>query len=231
MMHGDRDYADLTITVREGTQLDAAERAHAIALFQQNYREANVAYLEKSFGALRHCAIAVGSDRRPAGFALGEMRIMDLPGLPQQAVALAGICCIAPEHRRRGLFGYLTSRAMAAAGIAPNARMLNCGRMAHPATFRVMRGAQGIVPKPGMVPTHWQQEVGSAIAAVYGAPAFDPLTFVVRGPGAPIGWPVINMDVAPEEWEVFRHVDRSRGDSLLGLGWRPDAPPGWDDID
>ena len=35
--------------------------------------------------------------------ALGDMRVVDLPRLPQQAVAMAGICCVAPEYRRRGL--------------------------------------------------------------------------------------------------------------------------------
>jgi len=48
-----------------------------------------------------------------------------------------------------------------------------------------------------------------------------------RRRGVPIGYPVLDIEVAPEEWEIFATVDRSRGDSLLGLCWFPDAPPDW----
>ena len=59
---------------------------------------------------------------------------------------------------------------------------------------------------------------------------FNPQTFAVRGSGVPIGYPVVDMgDVAPGEWEVFRDVNRDRGDSLLGIAWTPDPPEGWDD--
>lgn len=86
-----------------------------------------------------------------------------------------------------------------------------------------------VVPKPGVPITAWQREVGRAIADIYGVQRFDEETFVVEGSGAPIGYPVMEIEVEPEEWVVFEHVDRDRGDSLLGLSWRPDAPPGWDD--
>jgi hypothetical protein len=58
-------------------------------------------------------------------------------------------------------------------------------------------------------------------------PEFDPLTFVCKGTGVPIGYPIMDIDATPEEWEMFRYVDRSRGDSLLGISWAPDAPDGW----
>ena len=84
-----------------------------------------------------------------------------------------------------------------------------------------------IVPKPGVVPTAWQQEVGQAVADVYGVANFDPETFVCVGSGKPIGYPVIELETEEAEWEVFRPVDRARGDALLGIVWSPDAPEGW----
>jgi hypothetical protein len=30
-----------------------------------------------------------------------------------------------------------------------------------------------------------------------------------------------------QEWEIFKPVNRDRGDALLGMMWTPDAPPGW----
>ncbi len=92
-------------------------RARIMALFRASYREANEAYLERSLGRLRFIATATSADAI-AGFALGEMRIMDLPRLPQQAVALAGICCVDASFRRRGLFRELERRAFMAAGVA-----------------------------------------------------------------------------------------------------------------
>jgi hypothetical protein len=84
-----------------------------------------------------------------------------------------------------------------------------------------------VVPKPGVRPTPWQQEVGQAIADAFGSHAFDPETFVCIGSGKPIGYPVIEFQVEPEEWEVFRQVNRDRGDSLLAIAWTPNAPAGW----
>lgn len=65
------------------------------------------------------------------------------------------------------------------------------------------------------------------MAGAYGVEHFDPATFVCAGSGKAIGYPILDMDVEPEEWEVFAGVDRDRGDSLLGLCWVPDAPEGW----
>jgi hypothetical protein len=44
---------------------------------------------------------------------------------------------------------------------------------------------------------------------------------------APIGYPMLEFDVEPHEWELFEAVDRGRGDALLAIAWAPDAPPDW----
>jgi len=143
---------------------------------------------------------------------------------------LAGIACVDNAYRRRHLFITLEHRATVACGIDFRSarRVLGCGRMAHPASFRGMTRNPTVVPKPGTEPTQWQQDVGAAIARAYNVRDFNPKTFAVRGSGVPIGYPVVDMgDVAPIEWDVFRDVNRNRGDSLLGIAWTPDAPEGW----
>ena len=226
-MTADRDLSAFSFRVVHTSELTADDRERMFGLFDVAYRQANHAYLEKSFGVLHYAAIATHGDDS-AGFALAEMRILDLPRLPQQAVAMAGICCIAPAYRRHGLFGALERMAMGGAGIAPLGRMINTGRMAHPASFRTMARSRGVVPKPGVVPTAWQQAVGAAIAAAYGTADFDPTTFVCHGSGVPIGYPAMDLDVQPEEWEAFKPVNRDEGDSLLGVSWMPDPPQGWE---
>jgi len=221
-----RDASSFDFKVIETDKASAEDLENVFCLFEANYRQANRAFLEKSFRTLRYLALAE-HEGTPAGFALGESRVMDLPRLPAQAVNLAGICCIAPQFRRRGLFPQLEVRAFAAAEVPPHPRQLNCGRMAHPAALRVFRGHPTLVPKPGIRPTPWQQEVGRAIAEAYGVHAFEPETFVCIGSGEPIGYPVIEFEVKAEEWEVFRAVNRDRGDALLAMAWLPDAPEGW----
>jgi len=220
------DYSDLEIHTTTADSLTDGERAAIRTLFDGSYRQANHAYLEKSLVRLQSIAIAM-HDGAPAGFAVGTMRMLDLPRLPGQAVLMAGICCIDAEFRRRHLFRELERRAIAASGVLASGRVISCGRMAHPASFRLMTANPSHVPKPGVTPTQWQQEVGAGIAEAYGVHGFDPRTFVCIGAGQPIGYPIIDVDVTPGEWEVFREVDRDRGDSLLGMAWMPDAPEGW----
>jgi len=224
-------YADLQFRTVASAEVAEADRAAMHALFDVCYRQANHAYLDKSFLTLKWTALAE-HDGRLAGFALAEHRMLDLPRLPATHVNLAGISCIDPYFRRRHLFGTLERMATLAGGadVTRAPRVLGCGRMAHPASFRGMTRNPSVVPKPGVPPTAWQRQVGQAIADAYGVREFDPRTFVCRGAGTPIGYPVLDMrDVMPVEWEVFREVNRDRGDSLLGIAWMPDAPPGWDD--
>jgi hypothetical protein len=221
-----RGAADLEFEVVATSDLAAEARARVIALFRASYLRADEAYLERSLTRLRFIATATSAGAL-AGFALGEMRIMDLPRLPGQAVALAGMCCVDPRLRRRGLFRELERRAFMASGVSFEPRVLSCGRMAHPASFRSMTLNPTHVPKRHIRPTPWQQEVGAIIARLYEVPGFDPETFVCAGSGTPIGYPVIDLDVQPDEWDVFAPVNRDRGDSLLGLCWFPDGPEGW----
>jgi hypothetical protein len=226
MMRREPDLTGITITAKPTADLTDADVATMLALFDIAYRDANHAYLKKSFGTLRFAAIAMHGDT-PAGFALGEARIVDLPRLPATAVRLAGICCIAPAFRRRGLFSALTGGAWRLGEMPQSDRFLICGRMAHPAIFRTMTFNPTHVPKPDIEPTAWQQEVGQALADIYGVARFDPKTFVCHGSGVPIGYPRLEMELQPEEWRVFDHVNRDAGDSLLGMAWVPDGPDGW----
>ena len=148
-------------------------------------------------------------------------------GSYQTTLTLGGLCCVLPDFRRHGLFGALMGRAIGAGDLRSSGRMLSAGRMAHPGAFRLMAVRPSVVPKPGIPPTPWQQEVGQAVADVYGVESFDPETFVCVGSGKPIGYPVIELVAEEHEWEVFEPVDRDRGDALLGIAWNPDPPEGW----
>jgi hypothetical protein len=221
-----RDPSVLDLTLQRTDALSEAARGTLLELFQSSYRQANAAFIEKSLKRLGFAALA---HRRGSlvGFALGETRVMDLPRLPAQVVCLAGICCIREAFRRRGLLGELQRLALTAREVPEAPRRLICGRMAHPAALRVMADNPTLVPRPGIRPTPWQREVGQAVVEAYGVHGFDPETFVCIGSGQPIGYPNIEFDVEPREWEVFEPVDRERGDALLAIAWGPDAPPGW----
>jgi hypothetical protein len=207
--------------------LTTADRRLLSEVFDAGFRHANQAYLEKLLGQLRRVSMALHGEK-PAGFTVSDVRSMDLPRLPEQIVMLGGLACVAPEYQRQGLMIELARRNFIESTPRWSERALFCVRYGHPAAFTaIVARLESGVPRPGVRPTAWQQEVGRVIADAYGVESFDPETFVCMGAGAPIGYPIIDLEVEPRDWEVFRHVDRERGDSLLGIVWMPDAPKGW----
>ena len=221
-------FPSLDLRVGRSAELDPPARQQIHDLFAATYDEPNHAYIDRSMEAMRFVARALDGDTL-LGFALSDARHEPLPRFETpQLLLLAGIGCVRPEQRRSGLFSEIARRAAFASGEIERAtgRYLACGRMAHPAGFRSMRRIPTVIPREGVVVSDWHLEVAAAVAACYGV-TLKPGSLVVQGSGRPIGTPRIEIDVAPEEWVPFRDVDRSRGDSLLGLAWAPDPPPGW----
>ncbi len=230
--------SDLVINVVPAADLSTRRHEALHQLFDETYERADHDYLDKSLEMLRFAALATvvarasgtepGDYERVIGFALGEARTVDLPQLPEQTVALAGLCCVDSAFRREGLFRLLGMRAVTESTQPMSGeRVLAAGRMAHPASFRVMRDKAGALPRPGVAPNAFQQEVACAVADCYAVGSFDPLTFICQGRGRPIGDPRMTIEATDEEWQLFSAVDRDRGDSLLALCWIPDAPAGW----
>ncbi|RMF21505.1 MAG: hypothetical protein D6760_09335 [Deltaproteobacteria bacterium] len=220
---------EIELRIKPSSDLSLEERSQLQSLFQRSYRQADPDFLHRSLEILGYTAMAL-SGGRVVGLALGETRRIDLPRLPRQLVSLAGLGCIDPQYRRHHLFLDLAQRALVSGeeGVAfSDEPRLVCGRMAHPAALRTMAQLPSVVPKPKTVPTPWQQEIGTAIAETYRVHDFDPTTFVCIGAGRPIGYPKIEIDAEPSEWELFTRVDRDRGDSLLAIAWYPHPPPDW----
>jgi hypothetical protein len=227
MVAGEDKFNKFDIRVRRTDAIADDELTIVHQLFDIAYNQANHSYLDKSFRTLKYVALATRG-KTPVGFAMGETIKTTLPRLADhQIVVLGGICCIAPEYRRQGLFGHLEGLAMRESGLLkPGVRTLGCGRMAHPASFHNMTRNPTVVPKYGIPISDWHKEIGLCVADIYGA-TLDPDTFVVIGSGSPIGYPKMDIDVPEEEWRLFKAVNRDRGDSLLGIAWTPDAPEGW----
>jgi hypothetical protein len=219
---------DLTISVVSSSDIDAVLRARLQVLFDANYASANFEYLEKSAATFGYVAIAE-REREIVGFSFGDSVRSDLPGLDStQSVALAGIACIDPSVRNRGLFFKLATEAMAAGGaLDPAKPFLFAGRMAHAITYRAMaKAADTTVPAFGKPISDWHKRVGIRVAELLGS-TVDPETFVVRGDGTPVGFPRVEYEATPEEQALFANVDRQHGDSLLSMCWLPSGPEGW----
>ncbi len=218
---------DMDMRVIETVSLQEQDLKRVHELFDLAYRQASHEYLEKSFTKLRYIALAT-VEGTLVGFAVADAVETLLPRLVDpQIVTLAGICCVDADYRRVGLFKKLEILAAGASGILhAGKRVLMCGRMAHPVSFRTIRGFPSVIPKAGMPISDWHKEMGLRVAELYGA-TLDPETFVVIGDGSPIGYPNLEYEVAEEEWLPFQAVNRDRGDALLGIFWFPDAPEGW----
>lgn len=74
------------------------------------------------------------------GFGVADAVETKLPRLIEpQIVLLGGICCVASNYRRLGLFNKLEKMAFEASDMMRSApRYLACGRMAHPVSFRMI---------------------------------------------------------------------------------------------
>jgi hypothetical protein len=231
-MTTDSRFPDLEFFVGPSDSVDADSLEDVHDLFERAYDQANHAYLDHSLSRLGFIAGARAGTRL-VGFALADTLYSELPGFTEhQLITLGGIGCIDPTYRRTGVFSHISNLAAGANHLLenPTGRVLGCGRMGHPAGFRVMRQYPTTIPRAGVPLTPWQLAVGAAVAKLYGV-TLKPDSLVVEGSGKPIGYPKIQIDVADEEWLPFRDVDRDRGDSLLGLAWAPDAPDGWEDRD
>ncbi len=162
------------------------------------------------------------------GFGVADAVETKLPRMAEsQIVLLGGICCVASEFRRLGLFTELEKMSIEASDMMrPAPQYLVCGRMAHPASFRVISQTPAVIPKSGVRLSKWQQEIGLKVAELYGV-KINPGTLVVIGDGAPCGYPKVKSEVSEEEWLPFKAVNRDRGDSLLGITWLLNIPDGW----
>lgn len=220
---------DIDICVIKTEALNNHDLGMAHQLFDISYRQANHAYLEKSFSKLRYIALAK-IDETLAGFAIADTVKTHLPRMGEpQIVTLAGICCVDPKYRRIGLFTKLEVSAADGSGLLkPANRVLMCARMAHPVSYRTIRKYPSAIPKYGVPLAAWHRDMGIKVSELYGV-NLDPKTLLVIGDGSPCGYPNIDCEVIEQEWLLFKTVDRDRGDTLLGIVWVPDAPEGWQD--
>ena len=219
--------------ISTGDLLGASDQLRDVhRIFDLAYRDADHAYLDESLFQLDLVCLGRATDTdEVVGFALGGWRKLDIPRRPAQVVKLAGLACIDPSFRRRGLASRLGELAIAGGDMAAEDCLFG-GRMAHPASYRQTSARLGTVPRPDRSPNAWQREVGAIVADLFGVTEFDPETFVCRGRSRSIGEPVIDIDVRPDEWTVFAPVDRAKGETLLGIWWGGDpGPPGWVDAD
>jgi hypothetical protein len=151
MIANHNNLSHLDIRVLKTNTLTSIDRERVHLLFDFTYRQANHEYLENSLLKLRYLALATDRDE-PVGFALADMLEAPLPRLPDpQTIMLAGICCVAVDFRRLGLFTKLEILASHESGLfKPDKRILMCGRMAHPVSFRTIRKSPTVVPRPGV---------------------------------------------------------------------------------
>ena len=196
-------------------------------IFVDNYKEANVNYLNESISRLRYLVTATVKGI-PVGFSLGDCVKVSLPRIEKPTiVVLAGLGCVQKGYRRKGIFNHLQRLSSFSSGLLPtNERRLICGRVAHPVSFKGMSINPTVVPKLDIEPTPWQQEVGKCIAQLYGV-ELDAKTFVVKSTGNIIGYPKIEIEATKNDWKIFERVNRKLGESLLAIAWVPSAPKDW----
>ena len=219
---------NIRVTTQSVHDLTEDRISQILALFDAAYADADHSYLLSSFEVMDWIALAM-HDSALAGFAIGDAKFVDLPRMyGLHPVATYGIGCIDENFRRMGLFTRLEKAAVLASGkLSANSRYLNCGRTAHPATYKFLaKIGAGTVPEPDRPLSTWHLEMVERVAALYCAKVY-PGTCVVIGKGVPIGHPRLDVVATDIEHRVFENVNRDKGEALLAMSWSPDAPSGW----
>ena len=178
---------EIKVILTKDLSVDDLGKIHQ--LFDQSYDQANYLYLEKSFARLRYISLAIFKDEL-VGFGVADAVETKLPRLTElQVVLMGGICCVASDYRRLGLFKHLQDIAFRHSDqMRPAARYLACGRMAHPASFRLISKTSAVIPKFGVPLSDWQKEISQKVAELYGI-NLDPDSLVAVGDGSPCGYP------------------------------------------
>ncbi len=227
----DRVVVGVDVDVVTSRDLSDAQKAFIRDVFIATYRDGDLAYLDAQPPTMDClCTATIGSE--PAGFVFFAGREAELPRLGVTYLMYGGLSCVKPSFQRMGVWDAMRMDPRIFPLLQPmtNAtRNVSVGRMAHPGSFRGFKGLAGLVPEIGKPLTVWHQAVGAAVADALGFDGFDRETFVCRGHGRPIGEPVVQVEASAEEWTRFSHVDRTRGDTLMAIGFWPTAPEGWED--
>jgi hypothetical protein len=204
------------------------------ACFVHAVRSADVGYLDRRFADLTTIGLA-WRDGRLLGFSAVGMREADLPFIGHRSFLDCGLTCVDPNAQEAGISNAVGTIAMQYAPFElPNEfALLN---FATPvmlrAAFRFGRSSWpgttiAEVAAAMASPTATQRAVGQAIADLYGASSYDADHWVMRA-SQPFGESGADPhDLEPEYADLFRHVDRGAGDTLLGTFWWSDPPPAW----
>lgn len=225
------DDADMGITGQRTAELTSDTRAQLHAVFSAAYSEPDPDYLDRQLAALQGIGIATEPTGEVVGFTLYGWREVDLPVIGVHGVGLAGLMCVRPGVRRKGVGGACGN----AAGMAAVAGPLDLAvtKLATPASLRmIMRsipvGRWPTVDEPFALyrnPSATQLAVLGALADAHGCKLGDGAVGI--GSGRPIGTPIVEPEVTPEQASLFDRVDRDRGDTLLWVSWLTPPPIAW----
>jgi hypothetical protein len=202
--------------------------------FASAFRGADGGHLDRRFAVLSTIGLD-WRDGRLLGFSAVGMREADLPFVGHRSFLDCGLTCVDPGAQEAGISNAVGTIAMQHTPFdLPNEfALLNF------ATPVMLRAAFrfGTAAWPGTDieqvaaamanPTRAQRAVGQAIADLFGAKSYDAEHWVMRAV-QPFGESGTDPhDLEPGYGELFRHVDRAAGDTLLGMFWWNDPPPAW----
>jgi len=216
--------AKVDISVAAIAELDDRTRRGLEEVFEHCYLDPDPAYLTGAIERATHISVA-RQDGHVVAFFTGGTTVVDVPGYGTKVAWLPGLACVAPDVRRKGLMQSLGSVLVPAANpVAPD---IGGAKFAHPGSARGVLRSKNNIPRIGVdSPKPLHRTVGRVLAEAVGATDFDDEHFVCIGNGRPLR-ALVEVDAPVEEWAMFEHVDRSRGDSLLVCTWLKSPPAGW----
>ncbi len=215
-------------------ELGAADVARLHGLFEAAYTAADHNYLDWRFASL-NTVITAWSGQSAVGFSAYAIGEVDLPCVGHRTFSDGGITCIHPSAQGRSIGLAFGTSWRLFDGVRPE---LALNHFATPVTLHAMLRV-GSYQWPGndistvatalTAATPCQRAVGAEVARRAGAISYDATRWVLRT-GHPAGETTTKpTGLDPLYTKIFEALDRTKGDTLLGVFWTVEPPAVWFD--
>lgn len=214
----------LDITTKDCTALGDSELAEMADMCADPAAEDSAAGYDVGLIS-KHCdqwvlITQVRDGKRLSGFSFCTLE--RIGGTP---CVLIGLASVKRSPRREAVLRAMVGDQLRRAVLAfPDEDVLVGTKLLDPGAFTAFAGLVDIVPRPGHKASGEERAWGRRLAKRFGAEGrIDDRSFVVTG----LGEPAAALDhltlkpeaIDPEVAEMFKGLDRKRGDSLIAFGW------------
>jgi hypothetical protein len=231
-----KSLGDSEISITSPSQLSGSEREEVCALFERSYGDPDRHHIERQFETMTSIVRGRTGDQLTT-FSFDRTTTLTLPVIGPTTIHQSGTLCMDPDYQR---MGYVKNGAAVVGILSVGEEPASLG-VHHFATPVTLHANLQMLPNswPGTdvgsvirayaAPTSTQRAIGHRLAEDADAADYDEEHWVLIGTGRSPGEAATAVGLDPAYDQLFKHVNRARGDTLLGPFWQTQPPAVWFD--